>query len=170
MGIEETHQDQEPRVRGADHADPAVRLRDVLHQPVDGVPGVGRVVDGGRIQRPAQRAVHHVFALRAVLAADVLEDPDVAREGHDVVGRRDHRLQAGTRRAAGGLVGVVGRAGEQDRHLAGSALAARRLRDQDHRVELHAVAHGDLDLAPVVVEALLRDLELRRDVAPRRHR
>ena len=170
MGIEETHEDQEPRVGGADHADPAVGLRHVLHQPVDRVPGVGRVVDGGRVQRPAQRAVHHVLALRAVFAADVLKDPDVAREGHDVVGRRDHRLQPGARRAGGGLVGVVGRAGEQDRHLAGAARAARRLRDQDHRVELHAVAHRDLDLAPVVVEAPVRDLEFRRDIAPRRHR
>ena len=89
-------------------------------QPVDGVPGVGGVVDGGRIQRPAQGAVHHVVALRAVLAADVLKDPDVAREGDDVVGRRDHRLQSGARRAGGGLVGVVGRAGEEDRHLAGA--------------------------------------------------
>ena len=89
-------------------------------QPVDRVPGVGRVVDGGRVQRPAQGAVHHVVALRAVLAADVLKDPDVAREGHDVVGRRDHRLQSGARRAGGRLVGVVGGAGEEDRHLAGS--------------------------------------------------
>ncbi len=36
-------------------------------------------------------------------------------------------------------------------------------------MELHAVAHRDLDLAPVMVEAPVRDLELRRDVAPRRH-
>ena len=140
MGIEEAHQHQKPRVGGADHADPAVRLRHVLRQPIDGVPGVGRMIDGGRIQRPAQRAVHHVVALRAVLAADVLKDPDVAREGHDVVGRRDHRLQSGARRAGGRLVGVVGRAGEQDRHLAGAARShrshrsLRSLRDQDHRV------------------------------------
>ena len=96
MGIEETHQNQEPRVGGADHADSAVGLRHVLDQPVDGVPGVGRVVDGARVQRPAQGAVHHVFALRAVLAADVLKDADVARERYDVIGRGDYRLQSGS--------------------------------------------------------------------------
>ena len=53
-------------------------LRDVLHQPVDGVVGVGRVIDRRRIQRPVQRPVHDVVALGAVFAAHVLHHADVA--------------------------------------------------------------------------------------------
>ena len=58
----------------------------VLHQPVDGVVGVGGVIDRRRIQRPVQRPVHHVVALGAVLAAHVLHHADVAAFDDDVGG------------------------------------------------------------------------------------
>ena len=55
-----------------------LRLGNILHQPVDGVVGVGGMIDRRRILRAVQRAVHHVVALRAVLAAHVLHHADVA--------------------------------------------------------------------------------------------
>jgi hypothetical protein len=86
MGIDQGHQRQETVVGDAEDPDLPVALRDVLHQPVDGVPGIGRVVDRRRIQRAAQRAIHHVIALRVVLAAHVLDDADVAAFDDDVGG------------------------------------------------------------------------------------
>jgi hypothetical protein len=53
-------------------------LRDVFHQPIDGVVGVRRVVHGRGVLRPVQGTVHHVVALGAVLAAHVLHHADVA--------------------------------------------------------------------------------------------
>ena len=44
MWLEERHERQEAVVGDPDRADPPVRLRDVLDEPVDRVPGVGRVV------------------------------------------------------------------------------------------------------------------------------
>ncbi len=78
-----------------------LRLRDVLHQPVDGVAGVGGVIDRRRVLRPAQRAVHHVVALGAVLAAHVLDDADVAAlDDHvgGVVVAVEDRAEVGARR------------------------------------------------------------------------
>jgi len=73
MGIEEGHQRQESVVRDAEDTDVAVRLRDVLDEPVDGVVGVGGVIDRRWVARAVERAVHDVIALRAVLATDVLD-------------------------------------------------------------------------------------------------
>ena len=132
-------------------------FRDVLHQPVDGVVGVGGVIDRRRVLRPVQRAVHHVVALGAVLAAHVLHHADVAalddHVGGVVVAVQD-RAEVRAVGVAGELRGVVGRARQQDRR------ALRALRHQDDRVQLHAVAHGDHHLAPDVVEAVGDGLEL----------
>ena len=84
--MDEAHQGGESVVGDADDADLAVGLRHVLHEPVDGVVGVGGMVDRGRVQRAAQGAVHDVVALGAVLAADVLDDADVAAFDDDVGG------------------------------------------------------------------------------------
>ena len=90
MRIQQRHHHGEAFVGRADHADAAVRFRRVLHQPVDGVVGVGHVVGGRRIQRPAHRPRHHVVAFRFVLAAHVLEDADVAvGDEHLVALRQD---------------------------------------------------------------------------------
>ena len=78
MRIDERHQRQEAVVGDAEDPDLPVALRNVLHEPVDRVVGVGRVIDRRRVLRPAQRTVHHVVAFRAVLAADVLDHADVA--------------------------------------------------------------------------------------------
>ena len=50
--VDERHQRQEPVVRDAEDPDLAVGLRDVLHQPVDGVVGVGGVIDGVGLSGP----------------------------------------------------------------------------------------------------------------------
>ena len=83
--MDHRHQGQKPVVGDAQDADLAVALGNILHQPVDGVVGVGRLVHGRRILRPVQGPVHHVVALGAVLAADVLDHADVAAL-HDHVG------------------------------------------------------------------------------------
>ncbi len=63
MRIGQRHHHGEAFIGRAEHADASVGLGHVLDQPVDGVPGVGGVIDLGRIQRPAQRTGHHVIAL-----------------------------------------------------------------------------------------------------------
>ena len=45
MRMDEGHDDSEALIARTDHADSAVRLVNILHQPVDGVIGVGRIVD-----------------------------------------------------------------------------------------------------------------------------
>src|SRR6185295_20085187 len=106
--------------------------------------------------------VNHVVTLRLVFAADVLHDPDVPTL-HDDVGRVVVPAEAGAEVGAVGvareLARVVGRAREQD------GRPVRALRDQDHRVQLHAVAHRDHDFAPVVVEAFGRGPERGRRLA-----
>ena len=162
MRIDERHQGQEAVVGDAEDADLAVALRDVLHQPVDGVVGVGGVVDRRGVLGAAQRAVHDVVALGPVLAAHVLHHADVAAL-HDhvggvvVAGQDGPQVRAG--RVLGERLGVVGGPGEQH----GRAFGA--LRHQDHGQELHAVAHGDHDLAPHVIEAVDGGLELGRRLA-----
>ena len=96
----------------------------VLHQPVDGVLGVGGVIDRRRVLRPVQRPVHHVVALGAVLAADVLDDADVAalddHLGGVVVAAQDG-AEVGALGMGRELVGAVGRAGQEDGRAAGAS-------------------------------------------------
>ena len=166
--IHERHQRQESVVRDAEDADLAVRFRDVLHEPVDRVVRVRRVVHRRRVLRPVHGAVHHVVALGAVLAAHVLHDADVAA----LDDRLDGVVVAVERRAEvralvdpRELVGVVGRPREEDRRR---LRAQGRLRHEDDRVQLHAVAHRDHHLAPHVVEAVVRRHEARRHLARQR--
>ena len=77
-GLISRHQRGEAQIRATDDADLAVRLGRVLHQPFDGVVGIGRFVDAGVVQRPGQRPVQHPRALGAMQAANVLVDADVA--------------------------------------------------------------------------------------------
>ena len=130
--MNQRHQGQKAVVGDAEDADLAVGLGDVLDQPVDGVVGVGGFVDGRGVQRAVEGAVHDVVALGAVLAADVLDDADVAAFD-DHVGGVVVAVQDGPEVRAGGMagerVGVVGRAGEQDGRVLGA------FGDQDHGVQ-----------------------------------
>ena len=131
----------------------------VLHEPVDRVVGVGRVIDGRRILRPAQRAVHHVVALRPVLAAHVLHRTDVAALDDDVGGvvvALQDRPEMRAVRVARERGGAVRRAREED----GRPRCA--LRHDDDGVQLHAVAHRDHHVALDVVEGGGHRHQLRR--------
>ncbi len=153
MRVGQRHERREAVVGDAEDADPSVGLGDVRDQPLDGVPGVGRVIDRGRVLRSGERPVDHVVPLRAVLAAHVLDHPDVAPFDHHVGGvvvAVDRRPEVGAGIARGHLLGVVGGAGEQHRRL------VRPGGQEDHRVELDAVPHRDLDGAADVVVAVGR--------------
>ena len=118
MRIDERHQGKEAVVRDPQDADLAVALGDVLHEPVDGVLGIGRMIDGRRILRAAQRAIDDVVPLGAVLAADVLHDADVAAfEDHveGVVIAVQNRPEVSALGVARELVGVIGRPGQENR-------------------------------------------------------
>ena len=109
------------------------------------------MVDQCGVQRPAQRPVHHIVALRIVLAAHILDDPNVTAFDDDLSGvviAAQDRAEVGAARVGGEIGGVVGCAGQQDRRVFGS------FGDEDDGVQLYAVAHGDHHLAPQVIEAI----------------
>ncbi len=167
MGIDECHQGQKSIVGNAEDADLAVALRNIFHQPFDGVVGVGGMIDRCGIQRAAQRARHHIVALGAVLAADVLDNADVAAFKDDfqcvVIA-----MEAGSEMRAvlvgGEIVGVVRRAGKKNWRVL-SAFGHK-----DDSVQLHAVAHRNHHFAPGVVEAIRDGCELGRRFAGQRGR
>jgi hypothetical protein len=160
--VHERREGEEPVVGDAEDSDAAVRLREVLHEPVDRVVRVGGVVDLRRVQRPAEGAVHDVVALGAVLAPHVLDDADVAPVDDDVRGvvvALDGGAEVGALRVARQRLRVVRSAGEEDRR------PLRPLRHEDHGVEADAVAHRDHHVAPLVVPAFRRRDELLRRLA-----
>ncbi len=110
------------------------------------------MIDGRGIQRTVERAVHHVIALGAVLAAHILHHADVAAFddyfGRIVVAVQDC-AEMGAFGVAGERGGAVGSSREQNR----SGLILCALRENDHGVQLHAVAHGNHYVALDVVEA-----------------
>src|SRR3546814_12534376 len=80
MRVKQRHDHGEAFVGRTDHPDAAVRFGQVLlvHQPVDRVPGVGDMIDLGRVERADRRAVDDVVALRPIFAADILLDTEIA--------------------------------------------------------------------------------------------
>ncbi len=162
MRIDECHQRQKSVVRNAEDAHFAVALRNVFHQPVDRVIGVGGMIDRRGIQRAAQGARHHVIAFGAILAADVLDNADVAAFEDDfecVVVAVEAGSEMRAVRARGEIVGVVRRARKKNGRVPGA------LRHEDNGMQLNAVAHGNHHFAPGVVEAIGDGCELRRRFA-----
>ena len=158
MRIDERHQGQEAVVGDAEDADLAVGFGNVFDQPVDGVVGVGGVVDRRGIERAVQRAIHDVVAFGAVFAAHILDNANVAAFDDDVGGvvvAVEDWGRDGSLRVGGEAVGVVGRAREQDRRVLGA------FRDEDDGVQLDAVAHGDHDIAALEIETGGGLLEMR---------
>ncbi len=163
--VHQRHQRQEPVVGDADDADLAVALGNVLHQPVDGVVGVGRVVDRRRVLRTTQWTVHDVVPFGPVFPADVLDNADVASLDNDVgrvVVAGQDRAEVRAFGVAGQGRGVVRGARQQD----GRALCA--LGHEDHGVQPDAVPHRDHHVAPGVVESECRRLEFLRRFAGER--
>ena len=76
MGIDHPHRGVEAGIGDAEHADVAVVVRHVLHQPVDGVVGVRAFIEILRALGRIERTDVHVSALRAVAPAHVLRDED----------------------------------------------------------------------------------------------
>ena len=150
MRIHQRHQRRKSIVRNSQNADLPIALRHILHQPVDRVISVGRMVDRRRIQRPVQRPVHHIVAFRSVLAAHVLHHADVsALHNHfdRVVIAVQNRSQMRTLRMTQQCAGVIRRPRQQDRRI------LRALGNHDHRMQLHPVAHRDHHIPLDVVEA-----------------
>ena len=141
MRIDHAHRRVEAGIGDAEHANVAVVVRNVLHEPVDGVVGVGALVDFFRALVWIERADVNVITFGAIAAADVLRDED------ELVLRQ---FAEGAERIAV-VVRAVGlqrirRAREHD----GPRLRII-LRHIDASEELHAVAHGDAMLELGVV-------------------
>ncbi len=131
----------------------------VLHEPVDGVVSVGRMVDRGRVQGAAQGAVHDILALRPIFAAHVLVGDDIS--GADQFGRQRREDALGQRAevAAGLIVGRIRGAVEHD------GGAARIFRQDQHGEQFHPVAHRDHHRSADILEAGARGIEGARNVA-----
>ena len=162
MRIDERHQGKEAVVRDPQDADFAVALRDVLHEPVDGVPGIGRMIDGRRVLRAAQGPIDDVVPLGAVLAAHVLHDADVAALQDHVEGvviAVQDRPEVRALGVARELVGVVGRPGQENRRLSAAPFGIR--------MTVCSLTPSRMGISrPLdVVEAVVRRLELGRDLA-----
>ena len=132
----------------------------MLHQPVDGVVGVGDVVGFGGVKRAADGPRHYVIALRFVFAAHILEHTDVAVGGEHLVSLGECREHVEALAAFGAFGGVVRSASQQDRCV------ARAFGHDDGGVELYTIAHGDHDFASEVVSARERALGGANNVAP----
>ncbi len=160
--MDHRHQRQKPVVRNSENAYLPVALGNVLHQPVDGVVGVGRLIHRRWILRSMQRAVHHIIALGAVLASNIFDHADVpALDDHigriviTVEGCR--KVRAALQRRE--LIRAVRSARQQYRRMLRAGLL-RSIRHQDHHVKLHAVAHRHHGLASFILEARRGQLQI----------
>ena len=167
MRVKQRHERRKSVVRDADDPHLAVRLRHMLHQPVDRVVRVGRMVHRRRIQRPVQRPIHHIIALAAILAAHVLHHADIPAVDnyvHGVVISIQRRIQVCAMQIVGQSCRAIRRAGQQN------AGVLRAFRNQDDRMQLHAVAHRDHHIARRVVIAGVGRLQFLRSLARQRRR
>jgi len=159
MRMDETHQDGETVVARAHGGDFAVALGHVVHQPLDRVVGIGRMIDPGIIELPGKRPVHDVRSFGLIFTAHVLGHDDIALCGQFAKRIRQGERSVRARRARRELRGAIRRAIEHDGRM------GRALRYDDDREQLHAVAHRNHDLAFVEVVECRRRAELGRDVA-----
>ena len=138
MGADPGERREPSGIGAAEHADLAAVAGNVLHQPVDGIEGVGGLIDAARILRVPLRAQGDEVAAGADAPADVLTHEDVAVLGELAV-----------RPGNGGVPecasGGERRADEEDREGRGVVL-----RDQRDGEEGGAVADGDLQLTSLV--------------------
>ncbi len=129
MGLEGGHGGGPAVVGHAEHADTAVVGSDVGEQPLDRVVGVGPFVEGVHIARRSRRTLHLELALGLRLAADVLEDEEIAVLGQSLQVGGEVPLR---------LVDAVWRAEQDERQRLGLMGG-----HEDLRVQLDPVAHGD---------------------------
>ena len=158
MRVHQSHQRQKAVIGNPENAHLAVALGGILHQPVDGVVGVGGVIDRRGVLWPMQGPVHYVVALRTKLAADILHHANVATLNDHVGGivvAVQNWAEVRAMSMAREFVGAVRRARQQN----GRALGP--LGHQDDCVQLNPVAHRDHDIAPDVVKTTACGLEFR---------
>ncbi len=135
MRVDFGGQREKSKVRRTDRADPAVRLRNMLNQPIDGVVRIGTLVDARMVERSDDRTVHDELPFGMMHAADVLVDPDVIIVDKVPIHHRKDVVDALAGNAPSASLRIIGRAREQDRSV------VRVLTHYDDSVELHAVAH-----------------------------
>jgi len=156
MRIDQRHQRQKAVVGDSENTDAPIALRDIFHEPVDGVVSVSGVIDLRRVLWSNKRPVHYVVALGTVLAANVLDHADVpAFDDHVrcVVIAAQDRAEIGAVVVTGKPVCIVRRTRHEHRRVSGA------LRHEDDCVEFHAVAHRYHGDAPLVVETVVRRFE-----------
>ncbi len=124
----------------------AAVIGDVPQQPVDGVAGVGGLVDIGLGLVFDHGPVHHELAFGAVAPADIGLDEDVAACRQLRLGRVDT--------AGGSTIYTVGSALHQERQRLAARL--RALRSQEDGVQLRAIAHRNHDLAADILPEVVQ--------------
>ena len=130
MGINEGHGGEPAAIGDAEEAGASIVVFDVFHEPVDGVVGVGGLVNGTGFGFVAERAGHDELAFGLVASADVLEDEEVAFAGEVFL--------AGFEEGFGAGVAVGGALDEEGEFFGGGGGGA-----VEFGVEFYAVAHGD---------------------------
>ncbi len=78
MRMNHRHQRKKSVIRNPQHAHLPIRLGNILHQPVNRVVSIGRLVHWSRIQRPMNRPVHHIVALAPILPANILHHANIS--------------------------------------------------------------------------------------------
>ena len=156
--IQQRHHDRKTLVRRSNHPHATVALGHILHQPVNRVPRIIRVVRSIGVQRPRRRRSHYIIALRAVLATHILKNANVAGLHPNVIPH--HHLLSQVRRLHHSHPPrrIVRSAGKHDgrlRHPIGNG---------DHRVKLHPVAHGNHYFALFKIVPIARSSEFCRYV------
>ncbi len=144
--IERGHDGGPTVVRGAGDPGAAVVIGDVLDQPVDGVPGVGGLVDAFGVVRLVGRAAHDECAFRLEPPANVLL--------HHVVilvapARRGRHAALGGFLCGHAIRGAVDEKGQRALVISGR---------EDYGLKPDPVAHGNHDFLEVDRDAVIRCL------------
>ena len=153
MRMHQRHQRQISVIRNPQHADLPIRLRHMLHQPVNRVICIRRLIHRRGIQRPVQRPVHHIIALAAILAANILHHADIPalndRLRRIVVAPQAY-AHVNAVRIGRQPARIIRRPRQQHPRM------LRALRNKDDRAQLHPVAHRHHHLAALVIHARSR--------------
>ena len=153
MRVQQGHHDRKTLITRPDHAHAPVRLRHILHQPIDRVVAVGGVVGTAWVvARVHRRRRHQVHTLRTVFAAHILVHADIPGFHKDLIAQRQRFHHASTLRTRRPASGVVRCARQQN----GRALGP--FGHHNYGVQLRAVAHGYHDHALVEIGLVNRRL------------
>ncbi len=130
MRLQHAHDRQPAWIADAQHADAPVVVRHLLHEPIDGVVGVGALVDGLGILFVARHSRHHKGPLRLETPANVLK--------HEEISLVRQLLQIALQRSRSVPFNPVRSAQEDEWQR-----PHRVFRREHGRIQLDAVAHCD---------------------------